>query len=339
MFDDWDEPVWNPDVHLNLSKPPEKVVLLKPNFPEHQIPPPMGSDGRSALAYSEPFQFLSKQGVKDLRRVVDYNIKYAVDGVKNTARIPLCLRGMGYRSKFIRDMNNCPKTLEFLSNIAGVEIIPSDYETSWGHTNVGVIGNDLPVDQWHIDSVPFVLVILLSDMSDSIGGDLQVIKRAPFQKAFERIQETKNRLSKEEVLTVNYPTQGCAIFMQGSQMVHHVTPVIQAKERRISVVNSYQPKNCKYPDDTRLGVFKNEPETCFHEFARHRAIRARQRLDDFLSSESWVSEPTQNAKELREVANQLNEACDILVGSKDDTVKYFLETNKLKHADEKKSKL
>jgi hypothetical protein len=317
---------WNPQIHLNLTTP-KQVVLYEPTFPSHPVPPPKYPRGsRSTLAYTEPFQLLSPKGIEDLRKVVDYNLKHAVDGTtQKDTRIPLCLRGMGYRSQFIRDMNTCPVTLKFLSDIAGTKLVPSDYETSWGHTNIGVIGRDLAVDQWHIDSVPFVLVILLSDMSNAKGGDLQVIKKSPYQAAFQRIAQTQNNIPEEEVLTVNYPSQGCAIFMQGSHMVHHVTPVEYAKERRITVVNSYQAADPRYPDDTRLGVFKNEPETCFYEFARHRAIRARARLDEFLQQPKWVSDPLENAKELRHVANELSEAVDILTLVKDDAVQFYRE--------------
>jgi len=337
MDKEWAEPKWDPAIHLNLTRPPKRCVLYEPSFPEHPIPPPAYPRGaRSTLAYSEPFQFLSERGIRDLRAVVNHNMKYSLEGGKN-ARIPLLLRGMGYRSKFIQDMNTCPVTLKFLSEIAGTRLVPSDYQTSWGHTNIGVVGHDLPVDQWHIDSVPFVLVILLSDMTDAVGGKLQVIKKAPYSEAFKYIQETNNNIPEKDMLTVNYPTQGCAIFMQGSHMVHHVTSVEEAKERRMTVVNSYQAADPRYPDDTRLGVFKNEPETCFHEFARHRAIRARARLDEFLSNPKWVSDPLENARELREVAKELSDAVDVITLVRDDTVQYYHEHDHVEQ-DTKKNK-
>jgi hypothetical protein len=327
----WDEPKWNPKIHLNIQ-PPQGMVLLdeqertltRHNEPVCPAPPPRQ---RSKLAYTDPFQYLSAQGVKDLRKVVDYNMKNCREAAPGD-RIPLLIRSMGYRSKFIQDMNSDPETLTLLSKLTGKEVAPCDLQTSWGHTNIGVIGADKAVDQWHVDSVPFVLVILLSDMSDSIGGQLEVVKKAPYTEAFRLIVDTGNRVPEQHLLTVNYPTQGCAIYMQGSRMVHHVTPVIKAKERRISVVNSYQPRDPFYPDDTRLSVFLNEPETCMYEFSRHRALRARDQLNMFLSQKQWISNPITLSKELKEIATELDDAVSVMLGLRDDGVKWFEENKK-----------
>ena len=325
-FEEWDEPVWNPDIHLAVQ-PPKNVILFdkEGTFPTHSVPCPAPKKAgcRSQMAYSEPFQYLSKQGVRDLRRVVDHNMKFSMEA--SDGRIPLSLREMGYRSKFIRGMNTCQRTRALLSTLAGVEVVPSTMETTWGHTNVGIIGRDKPVDQWHIDSVPFVLVILLSDMSGAEGGKLEVVKKTPYQAAFQRIRETDNHVPPEEVLVVDYPTQGCAIFMQGSHMVHHVSPVFEAKERRITVVNSYQPVDPFYPDDTRMDFFKYDPETCYYQFARHRAIRAKLRLEHFLNNPTWISDPVPLAKELKAIAEELDDSVKLLIGLKDDKVPFYNE--------------
>ncbi len=32
--------------------------------------------------------------------------------------------------------------------------------SNYSHINIGVIGSDKPVDQWHVDSVDYVLIVV-----------------------------------------------------------------------------------------------------------------------------------------------------------------------------------
>lgn len=97
-----------------------------------------------------------------------------------------------------------PKTLEIISRVAGVELIPAmNYEI--GHINISVksakhasdevsaidkelkgqadhdgIGgrpweDDKPIVGWHNDSYPFVCVAMLSDCSTMIGGETALL--------------------------------------------------------------------------------------------------------------------------------------------------------------------
>ena len=175
-----------------------------------------------------------------LKRVLDDNMKF---GKNWGERSPMTLRNMGYRSQFVRDLNTCPMANAFLSRLCGVDLVPHTYETSWGHTNVGVVGDTRAVDVWHVDSVPFVLVVMMADMAGAMGGDLEVVKKASFEEAFQRVRETDNRVPEGELLRVSYPGLGWGIFMQGSKFVHHVTPVFQAQNARVSFVNSYQSRD------------------------------------------------------------------------------------------------
>ena len=48
--------------------------------------------------------------------------------------------------------------------------------------NFGEVGSDKPVDKWHLDSVPFVMVLILSDLEGMVGGDLKVARLPDAQK-------------------------------------------------------------------------------------------------------------------------------------------------------------
>lgn len=86
--------------------------------------------------------------------------------------------------KFIFEAWKHPETLEIVSRIAGVELVPvMDYEI--GHINISVPGSKIHVDNkdhndeddensvvgWHRDSYPFVCVLMLSDTTSMIGGE------------------------------------------------------------------------------------------------------------------------------------------------------------------------
>jgi hypothetical protein len=101
-------------------------------------------------------------------------------------------------------------------------------------------------------------VIIISDLQGAVGGELQLIKQEK-KAAFELLAKTNNNVPADQLLNacilyylwkhllravqVNYLEKGYGIFMQGSEIVHHVTSVTKANEPRISLVNSYQPQN------------------------------------------------------------------------------------------------
>ena len=84
------------------------------------------------------------------------------------------LRGLSYRSKFIRDLTYSPQVLNLLSSCCGEHVHPSDICMNNPQINFGEIGEEKPVDIWHLDSVPYVMVILLSDAEGMVGGELEV---------------------------------------------------------------------------------------------------------------------------------------------------------------------
>lgn len=47
-----------------------------------------------------------------------------------------------------------------------------------GAVNFGKAGVASNVDSWHFDSVDYVLVIIISDIDDMIGGELQVLEKS-----------------------------------------------------------------------------------------------------------------------------------------------------------------
>jgi hypothetical protein len=88
------------------------------------------------------------------------------------------------------------------------------------------------------DSVDFVLVLILSDCTDMDGGELQVLQLADASGKF--FDEMKvHGIPKDKVESVAYPGAGFCVLMQGTKILHSVTPVLAARETRLSFVNAY----------------------------------------------------------------------------------------------------
>ena len=87
-------------------------------------------------------------------------------------------------AKFVAEAWKSRKTLEIISRIAGIDLVPViDYEI--GHTNISIPGaikkdkggviiaveNGKAVVDWHRDSYPFVCVLMMSDTTGMVGGE------------------------------------------------------------------------------------------------------------------------------------------------------------------------
>jgi hypothetical protein len=96
--------------------------------------------------YTAPFRLLSEDGVRALRGIVDENIDagHAKENARNTA-----IRGLGYRSQWVRDMSYCPEVMKVFSALAQEELWPHDSVMNMGHTNLGKVGTGKAVDEWH----------------------------------------------------------------------------------------------------------------------------------------------------------------------------------------------
>ena len=179
----------------------------------------------------KPFCFLTPDALEVLHQIIEKNQVY----IQSNERIPNFLRGLVYHSTFIRELCYHPLVLEYLSKLTGIQLIPHYLASNVGHVNIGLV-NQKDVDQWHYDSVPYVLIILLTDPGTFHGGNLDY--------------ELNDEIHKVEFLNA-----GQAIFLKGSKIKHHVTKVLSGK--RITLINSYMDAN-DLVDNTKLSTFSKE---------------------------------------------------------------------------------
>jgi hypothetical protein len=207
-----DEPIFDPNIHLAMTEP-DFVVLLdgfQHVLKAPQLAKPVAANGESQIAYSGPFQLLSDEGYRVLRAILKRDMKYQISDARHPAKI----RFGGYRSKWLQDFNRCPRILEHLSRITGdVQLLPTTLQSSYSHTNIGYAGTDR-VDAYHRDSVPYVVILLACDMSETVGGELQLIER-PAEEAIQLIEQYQGQLPKEFIRTIDYLGSNSCVFMQG----------------------------------------------------------------------------------------------------------------------------
>jgi len=187
------------------------------------------------LAYTEPFRVLSDEGVTALRKIIDDN---RTNMSITTKRNPEIIRGLAFASKFVRDYNESPELLRHLSKFANVPLAAHPMTTNYSQINYGEPPEEgetagKAADVWHVDSVDYVLVLMLTGEFE--GGELLVSTMDPKQ-AIERI--ATNDLPEELISKNIYPGPGYGIFMQGSRIAHAVAPLTGGKSR-ITAVNSY----------------------------------------------------------------------------------------------------
>ena len=108
------------------------------------------------------------------------------------------------------------------------------------------------MDPWHWDSVAYTGVILLNDFNDFVGGELECMRMEKrralkelardsnliilvlcrlYQLLFIILQVANKVVKGVHTDVINYEKPGRMILAQGSEVLHHVTPVL-SKSRR-----------------------------------------------------------------------------------------------------------
>jgi len=99
-----DEPTFDPLIHLEVGRPISHCYT----FPEE------AKVSETDFKFTEPFQILSPEGLRVALELVERNRSYA-----RAARQHEAIRGMGYRSRFIKDLNHCSLLTYLFGDLMG----------------------------------------------------------------------------------------------------------------------------------------------------------------------------------------------------------------------------
>ena len=161
----------------------------------------------------------------------------------------------------------------------GFKLQPHPMVSNYSHVNFGYLGRDTQeVDVWHFDSVECVLIIGLSDMSQNVGGEIQVVNAPHAVNLID--QARRGEIPDEKLIKIPKLKAGEAVFMRGSRLLHRVSPLLAGKTR-LTMIISYHPIDPMVKDSTSFSTFKAEKVSTL-EFALHKAWRSHQQLAAFI---------------------------------------------------------
>ncbi|EGP90739.1 unnamed protein product [Zymoseptoria tritici ST99CH_3D1] len=290
---------FNASKHLSYI-PPSKIST----FADIDQP----STGISDTAVSEPFLLFSPEAIQQMRAEA-FSEEVLEHHYSPTSETGGMIRGhCPGRAPFIYDAWTSPELLKIVSEIAGVDLVPA-MEYDIGHVNVSVSNDSAdtsletaaqdevedsknskrfktPYD-YHRDCFPFVVVTMLSDCTDMIGG------------------ETAIRTESGKVIMARGPSLGTAVVMQARYIDHKATVARGGKER-ISMITSFRPRDINMKDESDLSGVKivSHIPTLYYQYSSYRLenlearvreqcrlIRRRQRANadfDVKQLRSWV---------------------------------------------------
>ena len=298
-----DEPAFDPDRHLALEAPAQSWRLADFGYTSAQI-----RNCASAVAVAGPFRLLSAEGtaaaravalaLRDRRQAGDRTANYLAGGV--------------YRSRFLRALCNCAEIVDFISAIAGCELLPHSMPSQQVYINYAPDDVTKAVDTWHVDSIGFDYVLLLNEPASFSGGQFQFFHGTIDEAA--RLLDTDTGkltgattrdLPADRVVSPVFPAAGYALFQQGNMVVHRATRLAQRAER-ITFVPGLVARDAHFPDPTSDQVADWGEPGIVAEFARHKAWLARARLDELIEHVRLGAAPAEIRRDLqRSVADVL----------------------------------
>jgi hypothetical protein len=160
--------------------------------PRFELP----EDLQCKFGFSETFKVFSDEGLSVASTILKRENERGF--VLPDVRIQLCLRGVSYRSSFLRGFSESHELKNLACGLTGESLVMHPMISNQAHINWGVPCGEsekvVAVDQWHKDSVSHVLIVLMTDMTDAVGGELEFIMR-PTGEAFRLLKETGNKVS------------------------------------------------------------------------------------------------------------------------------------------------
>ena len=264
------EPNYDPNIHLALEFPKDSHNLHDLGYSQEEIdkcPTDYGVSGVTRL--------LSDEGVRVLMKTAQSLRKYSSSGGE---RIQHLLRGCVYRSKFLRDLCLCPKVSEFLSQIYGIPVAPHSIPLHLGHFNFAPDDLTRAVDKWHIDTIGFDYVMMVSDPNQQVGGRFQYFLGT--KREIQEIKDNNQSIPEDRIISPEFPGPGYIIVLQGNMVVHRGAKLEQPFDR-VTMVNGYVPLNLDSVDTSRFFDLKTvDPhQLLFPEWARHKAWLSKGKLN------------------------------------------------------------
>ena len=265
-----DEPMFDPERHLELTQPTETITLADLGYSDDEI-----ATKATRFAVSSPFRILSDEGAAvmvDICRRLRPFARAASDRIENM------VRGTCYRSRFMRDVCLSPDVTNHMSEIYSAEIAPHTMPVHLGHVNYAPSDLSRAVDKWHHDTLPLDYVMMVSDPASFEGGNFEWFRGTKHEAA--ELGAAGKTPPPERVAFPVWPGPGWAVALHGNMVVHRGGP-LDAPGERITMVNGYVATDRALDDQSRhkelLSV--DDRNHLYTEWAKHAAWRSAGRLN------------------------------------------------------------
>jgi hypothetical protein len=268
-----DEPVFDPNVHLQLEAPSETYTLADLGYGSEDI------EGKATdFAVSEPFRLLSDEGSRVLlettRRLRAFH-RRAGD------RIERVTRGGCFRSRFLRDLCHSPEATAHLAEIYRVPVLPHPMTLHLGHLNFEPEQVGASVDKWHHDTLPLDYVLMVTDPTTLQGGEFEWFRGTKAEAA--ALAASGQTPPRERVVQPQLPGAGYVIALHGDMVVHRAAG-LNAPGERITMVNGYVAADTTTDEQSRCVdlIEVDDPEVLYAEWAKFAAWRSAGRLQSII---------------------------------------------------------
>ncbi|HKY94863.1 MAG TPA: hypothetical protein VJL84_06130 [Kiloniellales bacterium] len=285
------EPEFVPARHLALEKP-DRIITLE----EFGYDAETRARCPSQVAISSAFRILTDEGVAALREVGEQFRRQEQKTEGNPEAAYVKPRGSAYSSRFARDLSQSPDLLAFVSEIAGTPLGPHTMPTLGASFIYAPPQAEKTNQGWHMDSLGFDCVIMVSDPDDGNGGGFQY-----FQGTLEEVaricgvaeHEIRTSVGKlgslpaERIHTMTYRKAGYGAFMQGNMVLHRGEPLKRPAVRSV-FVPGFIALDLDHPDVTNWREVRNwNSPSVKAEYLRHKAWRAASFLEDLVETQPF----------------------------------------------------
>lgn len=274
-----EEPRFDPVRHLALEMPRSSWSLADFGYDAETC-----AATPSPVAVTAPFRILSEEGVAVLQEVLRGLLPYADRAAGR--RLSTFLRRSVQRSAFVRDLVSDPGLIAHLSAVAGTPLVAHSIPGMQSFVNYAPLEPGRSVDSWHVDSIGFDAVLMVSDPAGLSGGSFQYFTgtRAEAKALLgieaegELVLGHEAPLPPDRLVDAVFPAAGYAIFMQGDMVFHRAAPLLEPCER-MTLVAGFLAGALNFPDRTNTAHMQNwhDPDNLV-DVARHAAWLSQQKL-------------------------------------------------------------
>lgn len=292
------EPEFEARRHLDLGQPETVTTLTQLGYVGEET-----ENCPSEFGVSSAFKILSDEGLAVMRDVClkMYDNRNVSVGT-GVNRLGSYVRGAGYRSQFIKDFCDSPELAEHLSALAGAKLARHSVPAVACGVNYAPKDIRKAVDTWHVDSVAFDIVMMLSDPTTLEGGEFQYFHGTKMEGqsllGIEGEEGVDTELPLDRTITIPFPQAGYGFMQQGNMIFHRACRLLR-KAERMTMIPSFVVAPVTANDATNsVNMASWDDPGIRTELARHEAWRASARLEALVNDLSLHDNDAQLCEQL-----------------------------------------